>query len=67
MEVKFENEQAFVAMRLTEAWIEAKNKKYDNYINEDDIANAFNKIYKIIGEQKIVEIKKWFRDSVISN
>ena len=67
MEVKFENEQTFVAMRLTEAWIEAKNKKYDNYINEDDIANAFNKIYKIIGEQKIVEIKKWFRDSVISN
>ncbi len=52
MEVKFENEQAFVAMRLTEAWIEAKNKKYDNYINEDDIANAFNKIYKIIGEAK---------------
>ena len=52
MEVKFENEQAFIAMRLTEAWIEAKNKKYDNYINEDDIANTFNKIYKIIGEAK---------------
>ena len=41
MEVKFENEQAFIAMRLTEAWIEAKNKKYSSYINEDDISKVF--------------------------
>ena len=50
MEVKFENEQAFIAMRLTEAWIEAKNKKYGGYINEDDIGKAFREIYKEIGE-----------------
>lgn len=49
MEVKFENEQAFVAMRLTEAWIKAKNKKYSGYINEDDISKAFREIYIGIG------------------
>lgn len=50
MEVKLENERAFIAMRLTEAWIEAKNKKYDNYINENDISEAFREIYTEIGK-----------------
>ena len=26
------------------------NKKFDNYINEEDVANAFNKIYRTIGK-----------------
>ena len=47
---QFENEQAYVAMELTKAWIAAKNEKFDNYINEDDVANAFNKIYRTIGK-----------------
>lgn len=45
----FENEQAYVAMELTKSWIAAKNTKYDNYINEEDIAKAFNTIYTKIG------------------
>lgn len=45
---QFENEQAYVAMELTKAWIAAKNEKFDNYINEDDIGKAFCQIYKII-------------------
>ena len=36
MDMHFENEQAYVAMELTKAWIAAKNEKYDNYINEED-------------------------------
>lgn len=51
MEVKLENEQAFIAMRLTEAWIEAKNKKCSNYINEDDIGKAFREIYEDIEKE----------------
>ena len=41
-----ENEQAYVAMELTKAWI----AKYDNYINEEDIIDTFNIIYKGIGK-----------------
>jgi hypothetical protein len=47
---KFENEQAYVAMELTKVWAIEKGKRYDNYINEDDIADAFNTIYKMIGK-----------------
>lgn len=56
---QFENEQAYVAMELTKAWITAKNEKFDNYINEDDVANAFNKIYRTIG--KVREDEEYVR------
>ena len=56
---QFENEQAYVAMELTKAWIAAKNEKFDNYINEDDVANAFNKIYRTIG--KVREDEEYVR------
>ena len=52
---QFENEQAYVAMELTKAWIAAKNKKFDNFIHEDDVANAFNKIYRTIGKVRTDE------------
>lgn len=50
MDMHFENEQAYVAMELTKAWIAAKNEKYDDYINEEDIVDTFNTIYKGIGK-----------------
>jgi hypothetical protein len=46
---KFDNDYAYIAMELTKTWAIEKNKKYDNYINVEDIANAFNTIYKMIG------------------
>ena len=52
---QFENEQAYVAMELTKAWIAAKNVKYSNYINEEDIVNVFNTIYRGIGKAPIHE------------
>ena len=53
MEVKFENEQAFVAAMLTIAWANTKQRD----VSQEEI----NAIYKNFGG------KKWFRDSVISN
>lgn len=53
MEVKFENEQAFVAAMLTIAWASTKQRD----VSQDEI----NAIYKNFGG------KKWFQNFVISN
>lgn len=53
MEVKFENEQAFVAAMLTIAWASTKQR--------DVSQGEIDAIYKNFGG------KKWFRGSVISN
>ena len=53
MEVKFENEQAFVAAMFTIAWASTKQRD----VSQDEI----NAIYKNFGS------KKWFKDFVISD